>query len=207
MKQAVKSLRQQTGGKLKALVLDLRDNPGGLLDQAVAIAGDFIPHGEIVSTRARHAEDDQWLGAKGGDILHGLPLVVLINGGSASSSEIVAGASQDHHRAVLVGTRSFGKGSVQTVIPLPGDAAIRLTTARYYTPSGRSIQGLNHALKNAGGVADAGGEPRADLPAIVSTIPTKPPEGFAEFNPAHPDDTDYQLQQALVVARAMATSH
>ena len=103
LKQAVKSLRQQTGGKLTALVLDLRDNPGGLLDQAVAIAGDFITHGEIVSTRARHAEDDQWVGAKGADILHGLPLVVLINGGSASSSEIVAGALQDHHRAVLVG--------------------------------------------------------------------------------------------------------
>jgi len=233
LKEALNSLRQQTGGKLKALVLDLRDNPGGLLDQAVAIAGDFIPQGEIVSTRARHAEADQWIGAKGVDILHGLPLVVLINGDSASSSEIVAGALQDHHRAVLVGTRSFGKGSVQTVIPLPGDAAIRLTTARYYTPSGRSIQGLgivpdvlvagsredapnfgseqeadlNHALKNAGGVADAGGEPRTDLPAIASTIPTKPPKGFAEFNPAHPDDTDYQLQQALVVARAMATSH
>jgi carboxyl-terminal processing protease len=182
LKQAVKSLREKAGGKLKALVLDLRDNPGGLLDQAVAVAGDFIVHGEIVSTRARHAEDDQWIGAKGLDILHGLPLVVMINGGSASSSEIVAGALQDHHRAVLVGTRSFGKGSVQTVIPLPGDDAIRLTTARYYTPSGRSIQGLgvtpdvlvaetregepnfgseqeadlNHALTNEGGVVNAG---------------------------------------------------
>ena len=233
LKQAVKSLRQQTGGKLTALVLDLRDNPGGLLKQAVAIAGDFITHGEIVSTRARHAEDDQWIGAKGADILYGLPLVVLINGGSASSSEIVAGALQDHHRAVLVGTRSFGKGSVQTVIPMPGDNAIRLTTARYYTPSGRSIQGLgiapdilvaethedapnfgseqeadlNHVLKNEGGVANAGGEPRTDLPAIANTIPAKPPQGFVDFDPARPDDTDYQLQQALVVARAMATSH
>jgi carboxyl-terminal processing protease len=233
LKEAVNSLRRQSGGKLKALVLDLRDNPGGLLDQAVAVAGDFVAQGEIVSTRARHAEDDQWIGAKGVDILHGLPLVVLINGDSASSSEIVAGALQDHHRAVLVGTRSFGKGSVQTVIPLPGDNAIRLTTARYYTPSGRSIQSLgvapdvlvaesredvpsfgseqeadlNHVLKNEGGVVNAGGEPRTDLPAIANTIPTKPPEGFAEFNRAHPDYTDYQLQQALVVARAMATSH
>ena len=232
LKQAVKLLREQGGGKLKALVLDLRDNPGGLLDQAVAVAGDFIAHGEIVSTRARHAEDDQWIGAKGLDILHGVPLVVLINGGSASSSEIVAGALQDHHRAVLVGTRSFGKGSVQTVFPLPGGGAIRLTTARYYTPSGRSIQGLgiapdvfvaetrenapnfgseqesdlNHALKNEGGVVSGDSESRTDLPAIANTIPTKPPAGFVEFDPAHPDDTDYQLQQALVVAKSMATA-
>ena len=142
LKQAVQSLRQQAGGKLKALVLDLRNNPGGLLDQAVAVSGDFLAQGEIVATRARHAEDSEWLSAKGMDILDGAPLVVLINGGSASASEIVAGALQDRHRAVLVGTRSFGKGSVQTVIALPDNGAIRLTTARYYTPSGRSIQGL-----------------------------------------------------------------
>src|ERR1700761_2467679 len=142
LKAAVKSLKQQSGGKLKALILDLRNNPGGLLDQAVAVSGDFINQGEIVSTRARHTEDAQRWDAKGSDIIAGLPLVVLINGGSASSSEIVSGALQDHHRAVLLGTRSFGKGSVQTVIPLPGNGAMRLTTARYYTPSGRSIQGL-----------------------------------------------------------------
>ena len=142
LKQAVKSLKQQAGGKLKALVLDLRNNPGGLLDQAVAISSDFVEQGEIVSTRARHAEDAQRWDSKGKDILDGVPLVVLINGGSASSSEIVAGALQDHRRAVLVGARSFGKGSVQTVIPLSNNGAIRLTTARYYTPSGRSIQGL-----------------------------------------------------------------
>ncbi len=141
LKQAVKALKQQAGGKLKALILDLRNNPGGLLDQAVAVSGDFINQGEIVSTRARHAEDAQRWDAKGNDIIDGVPLVVLINGGSASSSEIVAGALQDHQRAVLLGTRSFGKGSVQTVIPLPGNGAMRLTTARYYTPSGRSIQG------------------------------------------------------------------
>ena len=182
LKQAVKSLRRQAGGKLKALILDLRDNPGGLLDQAVAISGDFIAQGEIVSTRARHAEDAQWLGAEGTDILGGAPLVVLINGDSASASEIVAAALQDHHRAVLVGTRSFGKGSVQTEIPVPGNGAMLLTTARYYTPSGRSIQGLgiapdvpvaetredvpnfgaereadlNHVLKNQGGTPDTG---------------------------------------------------
>ncbi len=142
LKQAVKTLKQQSGGKMKALILDLRNNPGGLLDQAVAVSGDFVNQGEIVSTRARHTEDAQRWDAKGADITGGLPMVVLINGGSASSSEIVAGALQDHHRAVLVGTASFGKGSVQTVIPLPGNGAMRLTTARYYTPSGRSIQGL-----------------------------------------------------------------
>src|SRR6185312_13690078 len=142
IKQAVRSLKQQSGGKLKALILDLRNNPGGLLDQAVAVSSDFVSRGEIVSTRARHPEDSQRWDAKGSDILNGAPLVVLINGGSASASEIVSGALQDHRRAVLLGTRSFGKGSVQTVIPLPGNGAMRLTTARYYTPSGRSIQGL-----------------------------------------------------------------
>jgi carboxyl-terminal processing protease len=141
LKQAVKTLRQQAGGKLKALILDLRNNPGGLLDQAVAISGDFINQGEIVSTRARHTEDAQRWDAKGSDILDGLPLVVLINGGSASASEIVAGALRDHKRATLIGTRTFGKGSVQTIIPLgSGNGALALTTARYFTPSGRSIQ-------------------------------------------------------------------
>jgi carboxyl-terminal processing protease len=232
LKQAVTSLRQQVGGKLKALVLDLRNNPGGLLDQAVAVSGDFVAQGEIVSTRARHAEDAEWLSAKGADLLGGAPLVVLINGGSASASEVVAGALQDHHRAVLVGTRSFGKGSVQTVIPVSSDGAIRLTTARYYTPSGRSIQGLgiapdvpvaetredvpnfglereadlNHVLKSKGGTRDAGEGPRTDLPPIAKKIPSKPPEGFPEFDPANPDNTDFQLQQALVVAKAMAAA-
>ena len=233
LKQAVKTLKQQAGGKLQALILDLRNNPGGLLDQAVAVSGDFINQGEIVSTRARHTEDAQRWDAKGNDILDGLPLVVLINGGSASSSEIVAGALQDHHRAVLLGTRSFGKGSVQTVIPLPGNGAMRLTTARYYTPSGRSIQGLgiapdvtvaetreetprfgpereadlNRVLKNQGGTPDAPPAPRTDLPPIAKEIPAKPPEGFPKFDPAKPDDTDFQLQQALVVAKAMAAQN
>jgi carboxyl-terminal processing protease len=233
LKQAVKALRQQAGGKLKALILDLRNNPGGLLDQAVAISGDFVNQGEIVSTRARHTEDAQRWDAKGNDVLDGLPLVVLINGGSASSSEIVAGALQDHHRAVLLGTRSFGKGSVQTVIPLPGNGAMRLTTARYYTPSGRSIQGegiapdvsvaetredtprfgpereadLNHVLKNQGGTPDAPSAPRTDLPPIAKDIPAKPPEGFPKFDPAKPDDTDFQLQQAVVLAKAMAAQN
>jgi carboxyl-terminal processing protease len=232
VKQAVRSLGRQGGGKLKALILDLRDNPGGLLNQAAAISGDFLAHGEIVSTRSRHAEDALWLGAEGTDILGGAPLVVLINGDSASASEIVAGALQDHRRAVLIGTRSFGKGSVQTEIPMRRNGAIELTTARYYTPSGRSIQGLgiapdvlvaetredvpnfgaereadlNHVLKNQGGTPDTGTEPRTDLPPIAKNIPSKPPEGFPEFDPAKLDDTDFQLQQALMVARAMATA-
>jgi carboxyl-terminal processing protease len=141
VKNAIKQMKAKAGGKLTGIVLDLRNNPGGLLDQAVAVSNDFLAQGEIVSTRGRHAEDAQRYNAQSpGDLTGGLPMVVLINGGSASASEIVAGALQDHHRAVLLGTRSFGKGSVQTIIQLPGHGAMRLTTARYYTPSGRSIQ-------------------------------------------------------------------
>ena len=140
LNNAMKNLKQQAGGKLLGVVLDLRNDPGGLLDQAVAVADAFLDKGEIVSTRGRRSEDAQRYNARPGDIAAGLPVAVLINGGSASASEIVAGALQDHHRAILLGTRSFGKGSVQTIIPLPGHGAMRLTTARYYTPSGRSIQ-------------------------------------------------------------------
>src|SRR5690348_12748040 len=140
LNNAMKNLKQQAGNKLLGVILDLRNNPGGLLDQAVAVSDAFIDKGEIVSTRGRRAEDAQRYNARPGDIATGLPLAVLINGGSASASEIVAGALQDHHRAILLGTKSFGKGSVQTIIPLPGHGAMRLTTARYYTPSGRSIQ-------------------------------------------------------------------
>ena len=140
LNNAMKNLKQQAGNKLLGVILDLRNDPGGLLDQAVAVADAFLDKGEIVSTRGRRSEDAQRYDARPGDIAAGLPMVVLINGGSASASEIVAGALQDHHRAILLGTRSFGKGSVQTIIPLPGHGAMRLTTARYYTPSGRSIQ-------------------------------------------------------------------
>ncbi|MBV9996097.1 MAG: S41 family peptidase [Caulobacteraceae bacterium] len=128
--------------KMKGLILDLRNNPGGLLDQAVGVAGLFLDGGEVVSQRGRDPSDIERYNAKGHDVLNGLPLVVLVNAGSASASEIVAGALQDRHRAQLVGVTSFGKGSVQTVIPLRGglDGAVKLTTARYYTPSGRSIQ-------------------------------------------------------------------
>ncbi len=146
LRQAITSLKQEGGPRLRGFILDLRNNPGGLLDQAVAVANEFLDGGEIVSTRGRHADDAQsWHARPNRDAIEGLPLVVLINNGSASASEIVAGALRDHGRAALLGTRSFGKGSVQTVIPLAGDGAIRLTTARYYTPSGRSIQGLGIA--------------------------------------------------------------
>ncbi|MCR9113135.1 MAG: S41 family peptidase, partial [Rhodobacteraceae bacterium] len=128
--------------KINGIVLDLRNNPGGLLTQAIKVSDAFLEKGEIVSTRGRAPEDGERFNATPGDLTDGKPIVVLINGGSASASEIVAGALQDHRRAIVVGTKSFGKGSVQTVMPLRGDGAMRLTTARYYTPSGRSIQAL-----------------------------------------------------------------
>ena len=230
LRKAFQDLKQKAGGSLRGIVLDLRNNPGGLLDQAVSVSDDFLEQGEIVSTRSRHPEESQRWNSKSGDITGGVPLVVLINGGSASASEIVAGALQDHHRAVVVGTRSFGKGSVQTVMPLQGNGAMRLTTARYYTPSGRSIQGLgitpdievaasrteaphfgpereadlNKALRNQGGAPQPATPPvRTDLPAVAKDIPKLPPEGFAAFDAAKPD-TDFQLQEGLVVLRAMA---
>jgi carboxyl-terminal processing protease len=135
---------EKAGGmdKINGIVIDLRNNPGGLLNQAIMVSDAFLEKGEIVSTRGRDPQDGERINATPGDLAMGKPIVVLINGGSASASEIVAGALQDHHRAVIVGTKSFGKGSVQTVMPLRGDGAMRLTTARYYTPSGRSIQAL-----------------------------------------------------------------
>ncbi len=138
--KAMEDIKAKLGNKLVGYVLDLRNDPGGLLDQAIAVADLFIDKGEIVSTRGRNESDTKRDNATSGDVAAGLPIVVLINSGSASASEIVAGALQDHKRAILLGERSFGKGSVQTVIPVPGHGAIRLTTARYYTPSGRSIQ-------------------------------------------------------------------
>ncbi len=140
LKEAFDKIKKDTGGKVTGYVLDLRNNPGGLLDQAIAVSDAFLEQGEIVSTRGRNDEAIKRDNALPGDLANGLPVVVLINAGSASASEIVSGALQDHRRAVIMGTKSFGKGSVQTIIPTPGDGAMRLTTARYFTPSGRSIQ-------------------------------------------------------------------
>jgi carboxyl-terminal processing protease len=137
---AVEKIKKEAGNKLKGYVIDLRNNPGGLLDQAIAMSDAFLDKGEIVSVKARKSEDVQRWNAKPGDVANGLPIVVLVNGGSASASEIVAGALQDHRRAIILGTRSFGKGSVQTIMQVTGGGAIRLTTALYFTPSGRSIQ-------------------------------------------------------------------
>jgi carboxyl-terminal processing protease len=137
---ALEAMDAELGDELQGIVLDLRNNPGGLLDQAIAVSDVFLDKGEIVSTRGRREDSTQRFNARPGDLAHGLPVVVLINSGSASASEIVAGALQDHQRAIIMGTQSFGKGSVQTIIPLPGHGAMRLTTARYYTPSGVSIQ-------------------------------------------------------------------
>jgi carboxyl-terminal processing protease len=142
LKKAIADIKAKVSNdKLKGYILDLRNNPGGLLDQAIAVSDTFLQKGEVVSTRGRNADETQRFNARPGDLTDGKPLIVLINGGSASASEIVAGALQDHKRATLLGTRSFGKGSVQTIIPLgSGNGALRLTTARYFTPSGRSIQ-------------------------------------------------------------------
>src|ERR1700754_783302 len=142
LKKAITDLQTQIpADKLKGFIVDMRNNPGGLLDQAISVSDAFLERGEIVSTRGRNAEETQRFSARAGDLVKGKPVIVLVNGGSASASEIVAGALQDHKRATILGTRSFGKGSVQTIIPLgAGNGALRLTTARYFTPAGRSIQ-------------------------------------------------------------------
>src|SRR6188472_1240238 len=141
LQKAIDDLKKQIGPNLKGYIVDLRNNPGGLLDQAISVSDTFLDQGAIVLTRGRNLEETQRSNARPGDLADGKQIIVLINGGSASASEIVAGALQDHHRATIIGTRSFGKGSVQTIIPLgQGNGALRLTTARYFTPSGRSIQ-------------------------------------------------------------------
>jgi carboxyl-terminal processing protease len=209
LESAMKNLKQQAGNKLAGIVLDLRNNPGGLLDQAVAVSDAFIDKGEIVSTRGRRPDDAQRYNAHPGDISGGLPMVVLINGGSASASEIVAGALQDHHRAILLGTRSFGKGSVQTIIPLPGHGAMRLTTARYYTPSGRSIQakGIEPDVVVEAAKIE---HPAGDASAVASKTEapkTDPGNGGEEATVdasviGTPDD--YQLQRAVDMLRGIA---
>ncbi|MFZ2008133.1 MAG: S41 family peptidase [Stellaceae bacterium] len=209
LENAMKNLKQQAGNKLAGIVLDLRNNPGGLLDQAVAVSDAFLDKGEIVSTRGRKPDDAQRYNAHPGDITGGLPMVVLINSGSASASEIVAGALKDHHRAILMGTRSFGKGSVQTIIPLPGHGAMRLTTARYYTPSGRSIQakGIEPDIIVEAAKIE---HPANDANAVAKkedTAKTDPnnPEDQATVDPTvigTPDD--YQLARAVDMLRGIA---
>ena len=169
LKAAVEKIQADLGkDKVQGYILDLRNNPGGLLDQAIAVSDAFLERGEIVSTRGRHAEETQRYSAHSGDMTGSKPLIVLINGGSASASEIVAGALQDLRRATMVGTRSFGKGSVQTIIPLGSNGALRLTTARYYTPSGRSIQakGIEPDI-----------EVKENLPADIAAQAAEEPKG------------------------------
>ncbi len=206
LNNAMKNLKQQAGNKLAGIILDLRNNPGGLLDQAVAVSDAFLEKGEIVSTRGRRADDAQRYNAHAGDISGGLPMAVLINGGSASASEIVAGALQDHHRSILIGTRSFGKGSVQTIIPLPGHGAMRLTTARYYTPSGRSIQakGIDpDIIVEAAKIERPAGETDAKKPPAKDD-----PEGGGEQGAVDPSvmgtTDDYQLARAVDMLRGIA---
>jgi carboxyl-terminal processing protease len=209
LEAAVRSLKKQIGPKLKGYIVDLRDNGGGVLDQAIAVSDDFLDSGEIVSTRGRSPQDTERWDAKPGDIAEGKPVIVLINGGTASASEIVAGALRDHKRAITLGITSFGKGSVQTIIPLNGgeDGALHLTTSRYYTPSGGSIQ----ATGIAPDIAVAQGDESTDLPKVEEPAEADLPHHLvAEDNstrstvaptrpPAGSKIADFQLSYALDV--------
>ena len=217
VEEGIKALRRELGDRIKGIVLDLRNNPGGLLDQAISVTDSFLEQGEIVSTRGRSGENVQRYNAEPGDITGGLPMVVLINGGSASASEIVAGALQDHRRAIVLGTRSFGKGSVQTIIPLPGNSAMRLTTARYYTPSGRSIQATGiepdiivtrttlEAVEGESRRRESDLRGALDLPAEddIEAAETDT-ESEAEAAAAEPAMIDFQLQRALDLLEGVA---
>jgi carboxyl-terminal processing protease len=225
--KAMDSLKKEIGAdKLRGIILDLRNNPGGLLDQAIAVSDDFLDRGAIVLTKGRNNEETQRAQARPGDTAEGKPIVVLINGGSASASEIVAGALKDHKRATVIGTRSFGKGSVQTIIPLGANGAIRLTTARYYTPSNRSIQAkgiepdivveqeLPEELKGKSpekprGEASLRGHLRGENEAEPGKEgeaggETKEESGSSAYVPKEPEK-DTQLQFALKFLRGEAT--
>ncbi len=232
LEKAMNDIKKAVGeDKIKGWVLDLRNNPGGLLDQAVAVSDAFLDAGEIVSTRSRSADETQRFNARAGDLADGKPIVVLINDGSASASEIVAGALQDHRRAIVLGTKSFGKGSVQTIVPLPGHGAMRLTTARYYTPSGRSIQalgiepdihveqahvetldsrfprrseaGLRGALQNGNGTSNGAAAPEVEATPGATVPPGAAPAGDAAAEaPQEPED--YQLTRAIDLLRGLA---
>jgi len=213
MEKGIRELKRQIGPGIKGYVLDLRNNPGGLLDQAIQVSDDFLTQGEIVSTRGRHADDTQRYDARPGDLTDGKKVVVLVNGGTASASEIVAGALQDHKRATVVGITSFGKGSVQTIIPL-GDAggALRLTTARYYTPSGHSIQaqGIIPDIMVAQGdeenIPKIARPSEADLPGhlIGEPVIKKPDAQVYRPAPGKKYD-DFQLSYALDLLRGQTT--
>ena len=214
VRQAIDALRgQASGGALKGIVLDLRNNPRGRLDQAVAVAGDFVGKAVVVSTRGRRAEDNRSLRGSGRDLVPGVPVIVLINRGSAVEAEIVAGALRDDRRAVLMGTRTFGSGTVQSIIPIPGQGALKLTTARYYTPQGHEIEG-------AGIAPDITVEPAKleYLPELHSVyekdLPNalKNPDGTsASAKPAAPGAKlpadDYQLYRAIDLLRGLAVVH
>jgi carboxyl-terminal processing protease len=210
LEEAVTRLSERAEGSLKGYVLDLRNNPGGLLDQAIAVSDAFLDHGEIVSTRGRHSDDAQRYNAREGDLASGLPIVVLINGGSASASEIVAGALQDHGRAIIMGTRSFGKGSVQTIIPLSGSGAMRLTTSRYYTPSGRSIQA--HGIDPDIEVEQARLEPldagvsrrEEDLRGALSNEGSEDADSAEDGAASEEEIEDYQLSRAIDLLQGLS---
>jgi carboxyl-terminal processing protease len=216
LENAVNMTKSKIGSRLRGIVLDMRNNPGGLLDQAIAVSDAFLDQGEIVSTRGRRAGDTQRYNARSGQIFQGVPVVVLINEGSASASEIVAGALQDQKRARILGTRSFGKGSVQTVIPLSGgvDGALRLTTAKYYTPSGRSIQatGIDPDIlveQEAGKDSEADAKDRlseANLPKHLDAQEggRKPHVGPIVRPEAGKKYDDFQLTYALSLLRGQA---
>jgi carboxyl-terminal processing protease len=231
IRNAVKTMEGQSHMPLHGYILDMRDNPGGLLDQAVAVSDDFLNNGEIVSTHGRHDQDDQVFYAQQGDITDGAPVVVMTNEGTASAAEIVTAALQQNRRALVLGTRTFGKGSVQTIVPIPNNGALRLTTALYYTPSGKSIQDygvspdvkvadtrtpedqfaslresdLLNSFTNPTGEAAPPLPPAAPLPAVVKTIPDKPPVNWPTFDATNPA-TDFQLQMALKLVDDMTAS-
>ncbi len=210
IKRQIERLKQEVDGNYAGIVLDLRNNPGGLLDQAVAVSDAFLDDGKIVSTRGRRSEDGQVFMAKDGDLSEGRPIIVLINGGSASASEIVAGALQDHGRAIILGTKSFGKGSVQTIIPLGGRGAVRMTTALYYTPSGKSIQakGIIPDVEVEQAVLQKVNGPKrrseADLRGHIEVKEGEKKPGDPSAPDAEGERKDYQLSYALDLMRSMA---
>ena len=214
LRRAYRRISKKAKGGLKGLVLDLRNNPGGLLKEAISVSDAFLDRGEIVSTRGRKKSRGQRWNASKGDITKGMAIVLLVNGGSASASEIVAGALQDHHRAIILGTRSFGKGSVQTIIPLPGHGAIRLTTQRYYTPSGRSIQAKgiepDIAVKQLRleKISDEGRRREEDLRGALSGDGKKGTGGSSKKDKDAKKTidkvSDYQLVRAISVLRGIA---